>query len=137
MAASSQPSPWPKPGKRPRSPRLVGGLLIPLLASGVASLRSGSRSHPVQAAAHLRPQLSLRLPPRAARLAWAPALATANPSPSSGPIALSPDDRTAWMVDPEGDTVSALKVWNDADQLVQTLQVGHDPTGIATSPTTT
>ena len=89
MAASSRPSPWLKPGKSPRSPRLVGGLLIALLASGTVTLLIGSRPRPVQAAAHLQPQLSLRLPPRSARLAWGPVVVSANPSPSSGPIALS------------------------------------------------
>src|SRR5438309_4065483 len=135
MAASSRPSPWLKPGKSPRSPRLVGGLLIALLASGTVTLLIGSRPRPVQAAAHLQPQLSLRLPPRSARLAWGPVVVSANPSPSSGPIALSPDDRFAWMVDPEGNAVSAVKVWNDADQLVRRLPVGHDPAAIAASPT--
>src|SRR5690242_16079689 len=53
---------------------------------------------------------------------------------SSSPIALSPDDRFAWMVDPENDRVTVVRVEGDVKQIAAQLPVGRQPACVAISP---
>jgi len=52
----------------------------------------------------------------------------------SGPIALSPDDRFAWVVNPDANTVTLLEVGNDLNRKVAELRVGSEPRNVAVSP---
>src|SRR5205823_5302348 len=52
----------------------------------------------------------------------------------SGPIALTPDDRYAWVVNPDVNTVSLLEVGADANRQVAELRVGLEPRNVAISP---
>ncbi len=55
-------------------------------------------------------------------------------STQSGPIALSPDDRFAWVVNPDVNTVSMLEVGGGANRKVAELRVGIEPRNVAISP---
>jgi YVTN family beta-propeller protein len=52
----------------------------------------------------------------------------------SGPIALTPDNRFAWIVNPDANTVSLLEVGDDANRKVAELRVGLEPRNVAISP---
>src|SRR5262245_28770573 len=45
-------------------------------------------------------------------------------TPNSGPIALSSDDRFVWMVDPNDNAVTVVRVDGDVNQRVARLRVG-------------
>src|ERR1043166_915362 len=57
----------------------------------------------------------------------------AGPS-QSGPIALTPDDHFAWVVNPDVNTVSLLEVGGGANRKVAELRVGIEPRNVAISP---
>jgi YVTN family beta-propeller protein len=67
------------------------------------------------------------------RLAVAAQAATHGPT-SSGPIALTPDDRFIWVSNPDTDTVSVLEVGDDVNQKVAEIKVGDEPNGVAIHP---
>lgn len=57
------------------------------------------------------------------------------PGPTaSSPIALSPDDRFVWVANPDNNSVSVVRVENDANQLVAEIPVGKEPQNVAISP---
>ena len=43
---------------------------------------------------------------------------------TSSPIALTPDDRFVWVANPDNNSVSVVRVENDANQLVAEIPVG-------------
>ena len=53
---------------------------------------------------------------------------------SSGPIAVTPDDKTVWVANPDSDSVSVINVENDANQLAAEIKVGDEPNNLAVSP---
>src|SRR5438876_895360 len=53
---------------------------------------------------------------------------------SSGPIAVTPDDKTVWVVNPDSDSVSVINVENDANQKLAEIKVGDEPNNLAVSP---
>ncbi len=53
---------------------------------------------------------------------------------SSGPIGVSPDDKTVWVANPDSNSVSVINVENDANQLVAEIKVGDEPNNLAVSP---
>ena len=53
---------------------------------------------------------------------------------SSGPIAITPDDKFVWVSNPDTDTVSVVEVGNDANKKVAEIKVGNEPNGIAIHP---
>ena len=53
---------------------------------------------------------------------------------NSGPIQLSPDDKTVWVANPETNTVAALNVAGDAKELLAEIPVGKEPRNLAISP---
>jgi len=58
-----------------------------------------------------------------------------SPAPTaSSPIALTPDDRFVWVVNPDSNSVSVVRVENDTNQLVAEIAVGVEPQSIAISP---
>ena len=57
----------------------------------------------------------------------------ANPT-SSSPIALTTDDRFAWVVNRDNNSVSVLEVGNDKNQKVKEIPVGVEPRSIAITP---
>src|SRR3954465_641315 len=57
----------------------------------------------------------------------------ANPT-SSSPIALTPDDRFAWVVNRDNNSVSVLEVGDDKNQKVKEIPVGVEPRSIAITP---
>jgi YVTN family beta-propeller protein len=60
---------------------------------------------------------------------------TQAPGPTtSSPIALSPDDRFVWVANPDSNSVSVVRVENDANQLVAEIPVGTEPQNVAISP---
>ncbi|HEX6704203.1 MAG TPA: beta-propeller fold lactonase family protein [Albitalea sp.] len=64
-----------------------------------------------------------------------PAPAVTAPGPqSSGPIQISPDDKTVWVANPETNTVAALNVASGAHQLIAEIAVGKEPRNLAVSP---
>lgn len=59
----------------------------------------------------------------------------APPGPtSSGPIAVTPDDRFVWVVNPDLDEAALIEVRNDANTVVARVPVGDEPHNIALSP---
>ena len=52
----------------------------------------------------------------------------------SGPIALSPNDRFAWVVNPDANSVSLLEVGGNSLRRVTELSVGVEPRNLAVSP---
>lgn len=57
------------------------------------------------------------------------------PGPTaSSPIALSPDDRFVWVANPDNNSVSVVRVENDANQLVAEIPVGIEPQNVAITP---
>lgn len=63
-----------------------------------------------------------------------PAVVTSRGPTSSGPIQLSPDDRTLWVANPDTNTVTAIDVGGDRHQRLHELPVGAEPRNIAISP---
>src|SRR5207248_2672194 len=57
----------------------------------------------------------------------------AGPS-SSSPIALTPDGRFLWVVNPDKNSVSVINVQNDANQKVAEIPVLEGPSNLAISP---
>jgi YVTN family beta-propeller protein len=123
------------------SPRRLACLLIGGLLLATAGLLRASAPGPTPSTVVLRPQpahiAQYGNPPPSTTPTTTPppATTTASPSPSSGPIALSPDDRYAWMVDPDADAVSVVRVGSDANQFVGRVPVGRDPAAVALAPT--
>lgn len=68
------------------------------------------------------------------RRSTASAQAATNGPTSSGPIAVSPDDKTVWVANPDSDSVTAINVENDANQKVAEIKVGDEPNNLALSP---
>ena len=52
----------------------------------------------------------------------------------SGPIAVSPDDRFVWVVNPDNASVTEIDVENDANQAVAHLDVGDEPQNVVIAP---
>ena len=52
----------------------------------------------------------------------------------SGPIQISPDDRTVWVANPDSNSVTVLNVAGDKNQVVAEIGVGKEPRNIAISP---
>ena len=65
-------------------------------------------------------------PPPAPSLSRGPA--------SSGPIQLSADDKTLWVVNPDANTVTATRVDGDQKTLIAEIPVGAEPRNLALSP---
>lgn len=59
---------------------------------------------------------------------------SANGPTSSGPLALSPDDKFLWVANPDTDSVSVLEVGNDLNQKLAEIRVGDEPNGVAIHP---
>lgn len=53
---------------------------------------------------------------------------------SSGPIAVTPDDKFVWVVNPDNDSVTVINVQNDVNQKFAEIPVGKEPTNLAISP---
>src|SRR6059036_348724 len=53
---------------------------------------------------------------------------------SSGPIALSPDDRFVWVVNPDNNSVSVFEVAGDANHKVGEIGVGEEPRFVTIAP---
>ena len=57
------------------------------------------------------------------------------PAPtSSGPIAITSDDRFVWSVNPDNNSVSLFDVWNDANRKLAEVPVGVNPWCVAITP---
>src|SRR2546425_4886451 len=54
-----------------------------------------------------------------------------DPPTSSGPIALTDDDRFLWVVNPDNNSVSVIEVGGDANAKIAEIPVGEDPTSVA------
>jgi YVTN family beta-propeller protein len=52
----------------------------------------------------------------------------------SSPIAVSPDDKTVWAVNPDTDSVSVFNVENDKNEKLAEIQVGKEPNNLAIMP---
>lgn len=116
------------------SPRGLACFLAGALALGTAGLLRLSLPRPVPASTGTA---ALALPPGLAMAAGSAAVAAVHDvttTPSSGPIALSPDDRFVWMVDPDADLVTVVRVEGDANQVVRQIPVGREPACVALSP---
>ena len=78
--------------------------------------------------------------PAAAQIAEAAQVAEAdfrfnkNPPTSSGPIAITSDDRWVWSVNPDNNSVSIINVHDDANVKVGEIRVGREPQNVAISP---
>ncbi len=60
---------------------------------------------------------------------------SASPGPTtSGPIAVTPDDKFVWVVNPDNDSVSVIDVQNDANRKVAEIRVGDEPNNLAIHP---
>ncbi|MBX3604424.1 MAG: beta-propeller fold lactonase family protein [Piscinibacter sp.] len=59
---------------------------------------------------------------------------TAKGPQSSGPVQISPDDHTVWVVNPGTDTVAAVDVAADRHQRIAEIPVGSEPRNLAISP---
>lgn len=68
------------------------------------------------------------------RRSSASAQSTPNGPTQSSPIAVSPDDKTVWVANPDSDSVSIINVENDANQKVAEIKVGDEPNNLAISP---
>jgi YVTN family beta-propeller protein len=71
----------------------------------------------------------------------APAPTPPPPQPSvargpsnSGPIQISPDDKTVWVANPETNSVAAFNVAGDKKELLADIGVGKEPRNLAISP---
>lgn len=53
---------------------------------------------------------------------------------SSGPVQVSPDDRTVWVANPGTDTVSVIDTTGDSHRRLATIAVGAEPRNVALSP---
>jgi YVTN family beta-propeller protein len=53
---------------------------------------------------------------------------------NSGPLQLTPDDRTVWVVNPETNSVAALDVEGDKKAMLGSVAVGKEPRNLAISP---
>jgi YVTN family beta-propeller protein len=49
------------------------------------------------------------------------------PTTSSGPIAISPDDSSVWVVNPDNNSVSVFDVAGDANNRIAEISVGEEP----------
>ncbi|MFN0120746.1 MAG: YncE family protein [Blastocatellia bacterium] len=65
-----------------------------------------------------------------------PAAVTTNSgkASTSSPIAVSPDNRFVWSVNPDADTVSVFNVERDANRKIAEIRVGKEPNNLAISP---
>ncbi len=68
------------------------------------------------------------------RRSAASAQAVTSGSTSSSPIAITPDDKFIWVVNPDTDSVSVIEVGNDANQKINEIRVGDEPNGVAIHP---
>lgn len=57
-----------------------------------------------------------------------------NSPTSSGPIAITSDDRYVWVANPDNDSVSVINVRFDANVKVAEVRVGKEPQNVAISP---
>lgn len=57
-----------------------------------------------------------------------------NPPTSSGPIAITHDDRFVWVVNPDNNSVSVINVRADANVKEDEIRVGREPNNLAISP---
>jgi YVTN family beta-propeller protein len=69
-------------------------------------------------------------PQRAATVAQAPGAEGV----SSGPIAITSDNQFVWSVNPDANSVAAVRVTGDANQVVRRLNTDAEPQGVAISP---
>src|SRR5262245_39217542 len=53
---------------------------------------------------------------------------------SSGPIAVTPDDRFVWVVNPDLDEAAVIDTRNDANSVTSVVPVGDEPHNVAISP---
>jgi DNA-binding beta-propeller fold protein YncE len=60
--------------------------------------------------------------------------ATGAPPTNSSPVAISHDNATLWVVNPENDSVSALRVKNDVFAKVREVPVVREPRCVAITP---
>jgi len=56
------------------------------------------------------------------------------PTAYSGPIAITPDDKFVWVVNPKNNSVSVLRVEGDINTKVATIRVGKEPRSVAITP---
>jgi YVTN family beta-propeller protein len=59
---------------------------------------------------------------------------TARGPQSSGPVQVSPDDRSVWVANPETGTVTVLEVAGDSHRRLASIAVGAEPRNLALSP---
>jgi YVTN family beta-propeller protein len=111
----------------PRTLTLFLSGSLTLVAAGLL----GASAHRSASAPVLR--LTVNGPAGAGKATIA-AVQASSATPSSGPIALSLDDRFVWMVDPENDRVTVARVEGDAKQIVAQIPVGREPACVALSP---
>jgi YVTN family beta-propeller protein len=52
----------------------------------------------------------------------------------SGPIAVSPDDHSVWVVNPDNDSVTEIEVEDDDNRVVARVSVGDEPQNLAITP---
>jgi YVTN family beta-propeller protein len=52
----------------------------------------------------------------------------------SGPVAVSPDDRTVWVVNPDNASVTAIDVGKDRNRVIAHVKVGEEPQNLLISP---
>jgi len=64
----------------------------------------------------------------------APAPSLARGPSSSGPIQLSPDDKTLWVANPDTDSVTVTNVAGDKKDKIVEIPVGKEPRNLAISP---
>ena len=57
-----------------------------------------------------------------------------NPPTASGPIAITSDDRTVWVINPDNNSVSIINVHDDANVKDGEIRVGREPNNLAISP---
>ncbi len=61
-------------------------------------------------------------------------IVTARGPQSSGPVQVSPDDRSVWVANPETGTVTVLEVAGDSHRRLASITVGAEPRNLALSP---
>lgn len=59
---------------------------------------------------------------------------TARAPQSSGPVQVSPDDRTVWVANPETGTVAVLELAGDSHRRLASIAVGAEPRNLTLSP---
>ena len=64
----------------------------------------------------------------------APGASLSRGATSSGPIQLSPNDKTVWVVSPDTNSVAAVNVEGDSRQLLGDMIVGKEPRNLAIAP---